>query len=131
MRAPVTWDPEPELQTYVRLTDADSFGHLSAARYLDYFIDARDQHMERAYGVDLLRHKDERGESWLVQENRIAYLHQARVKEKLLLRSRLIGFGERETFVESLMLDGGARHLYSLAWTRFAYTNVTNGRRAA
>jgi acyl-CoA thioesterase FadM len=37
----------------IRFGDCDLFGHLNNARYLDYFINAREEHLKERYQVQL------------------------------------------------------------------------------
>ncbi len=37
----------------IRFTDCDPFGHLNNGRYIDYLLNAREDHLKTEYGVDL------------------------------------------------------------------------------
>jgi acyl-CoA thioester hydrolase len=124
------WDPEPETLETVRFSDCDPFGHLNNARYFDYFVNARDQHLSNAYKVDLALHAMKHQESWVVREHRIVYLKPARIKEQVRIRSRLLDYDQNETFVESLMLNQEGRSLKALLWSRYSYVNIKTGRSA-
>ena len=122
------WNPEPETHETVRFSDCDPFGHLNNARYFDYFVNARDQHLLEAYQVDSAVHSVKYQESWVVREHRISYLRPAKLKEKVRIRSRLLDYSENETFVESLMLSHEGRHLKAMLWSRYSYVNLKTGR---
>jgi acyl-CoA thioesterase FadM len=124
------WNPEPETLETVRFSDCDPFGHLNNARYLDYFINARDQHLSEAYNVDLAAYSVKHQENWLVKEHRIAYLRPVKLKEKIRIVSRLLSFSDSETSVEGLMISNEGRHLKAFLWTRFIYVNLKTGRPA-
>ena len=37
----------------IRFTDCDLFGHLNNGRYIDYLLNAREDHLKTEYGLDL------------------------------------------------------------------------------
>jgi acyl-CoA thioester hydrolase len=37
----------------IRFSDCDPFGHLNNSKYLDYFINAREDHLKENYDIDL------------------------------------------------------------------------------
>ena len=94
----------------VRLGDSDLFGHLNNARYLDYFINAREDHLKEAYGVDLTQYYQQ-GISWLVGSHQITYLRPAAYNEKVFISSTLIGLSADLLLVEMMMTDEKQSHL--------------------
>ena len=41
---------EPESKVAIRFQDCDPFAHLNNAKYIEYFINAREDHLIQAYG---------------------------------------------------------------------------------
>jgi acyl-CoA thioester hydrolase len=128
MTLPETLTKEPESFAIVRFQDCDPFGHLNNARYIDYFLNARQDHLLAAYGINIYRRDQPMTASWVTKKNQIAYLRPALLAEEVLIRTRLIYYNENTIVVEGLMLDKEAKHLKSLLWVEFAYINMATGR---
>ena len=47
----------------IRFSDCDMFAHLNNARYIDYFLNAREDHLRTYYNLDL-RTFQQKGLSW-------------------------------------------------------------------
>ena len=123
------WPSVTENFVSVRFTDCDPLGHLNNGRYIDYFINGRDFQMDIYYGVHLAKHKLKTNETYVVKRHNIAYVRPAVLRERVLIRAMLLGFGDDWTFVESQMLDEEGKSLKALLWSEFNYINVKNGRR--
>ena len=48
-----TLPQELESTTHIRFQDCDPFGHLNNAQYLDYFMNAREDHLLANYAFDI------------------------------------------------------------------------------
>jgi YbgC/YbaW family acyl-CoA thioester hydrolase len=70
----------------VRFGDCDPFGHLNNARYLDYFINAREDHLKESYQLHISDFA-EQGISWLVGRHEISYLRPASYSEVVFIGS--------------------------------------------
>ena len=46
----------PESKTTIRFHDCDPFRHLNQARYLDYFVECREDQLREHYGLDMFRY---------------------------------------------------------------------------
>jgi len=112
----------------VRFTDCDLFGHLNNGRYIDYLLNAREDHLKTEYGLDLTNFYKQ-GISWLVAGHEISYIRPAAYNEDILIRSALIQVDNGSLLVEMQMLDKAHTHLKALMWTRFIHVNVQTGRR--
>lgn len=110
-----------ELQSVmrVRFPDCDPFGHLNNARYVDYFQNARTEHLEDYYGFRVIPSADEHAETWVSTKNQIAYLSPANLMEDVLIKTRLIAFNNRILTVEGLMLDVTEQLLKAVIWMEF------------
>ncbi|MEP7252180.1 MAG: acyl-CoA thioesterase [Ginsengibacter sp.] len=112
----------------VRFGDCDLFAHLNNARYLDYFINAREDHLKEAYGVDLALYYQQ-GISWVVGTHQITYLRPAAYNERVFISSTLIELSTDLLLVEMIMTDEKQSHLKAFLWTKFIPINVTTGRK--
>jgi acyl-CoA thioester hydrolase len=120
----------PESKLKVRFVDCDPFNHLNNASYIDYLITAREDHLLDYYGFDIYRYAMEKGVSWVVAQNRIAYLLPANLSETVLVRSCMLKWGEKEILVEMQMWDEQGKHLKALLWTSFVHYDLVKKRSA-
>jgi acyl-CoA thioester hydrolase len=120
----------PESKLKVRFTDCDPFNHLNNASYIDYLITAREDHLLDNYGFDIYRYAMEKGVSWVVAQNRIAYLLPANLSETVLVRSCMLQWGEKEILVEMQMWDEQGKNLKALLWTTFVHYDLVKKRSA-
>jgi len=117
------------VSTYiVRFNDCDPMGHLNNARYIDYFLNAREDHLRDHYGIDL-RDWAARGIAFVVSHHEIRYLRPVVYNDRVVIQSSLIGWGESWLAVEMLMFDADRRQLKALMWTRFARIDPRSGKR--
>jgi acyl-CoA thioester hydrolase len=119
---------EPETIAQIRFQDCDPLGHLNNARYLDYFLNARMDQVQQAYGLSPYERQAVTAASWVIKRNQIAYLRPAALGAEVRIRTRIVHFTDTSFVVEGLMLDRSARHLMAFLWTEFVYVNVTSGR---
>jgi acyl-CoA thioester hydrolase len=117
---------ELESTQVARFQDCDPFGHLNNARYIDYFLNARQDQVQARYGLRI--YQPDHSASWVVRKTHIAYIRPVNMMEEFLVRTRLIQFDETSLMVEGLMLDLEGRNLKSLAWFDFVYVSLVNGR---
>ena len=113
----------------IRFNDCDPLGHLNNSRYLDYFLNAREDHLRESYGVDL-REWAQRGDAFVVHSHEIRYLRPALYNESVMIQSSLIGVGDSWLLVELLMYDQ-ERQLKAILWTRFTHIDPQTGRKAS
>ena len=113
----------------VRFSDCDPLGHLNNGRYLDYFLNAREDHLKEHYGIDL-REWLQRGDAFVVHSHEIRYLRPASHGEVVGIQSALIGAGDSWLLVEMTMLDK-EKLLKAILWTRFTRINPRTGRKEA
>ena len=119
---------EPESLATVRFQDCDPFGHLNNARYIDYFLNARQDHLARHYDLRTYERDRPMRASWVIKKTQIAYLRPAQAMEEVLIRTRLIHFTENSLVMEGLMLNRAGGSLKAIIWIEFVYISLTNGR---
>lgn len=112
----------------IRFSDCDMFGHLNNARYLDYFNNARQDHLKAAYDMDL-QDFYQQGTGWLVTNHDISYLKPAAFNETVYIESALLEVHDTYLLVEFLMMDEKQSHIKSLLWSRFVPVSLRTGKR--
>jgi len=112
----------------IRFSDCDPFGHLNNARYIDYMLNAREDHLRDGYK---LTNSDfaKQGIGWVTTRNEIQYLRPAFYNERVCIQTALIGVGETELLVEMIMYDETRQQLKALLWGTFTHINIKTGRR--
>lgn len=112
----------------VRFNDCDPHGHLNNSNYINYFLNAREDHLKAAYGVDL-REWASRGWGFVVSHHEIQYIRAVVYNDTVSIRSALIGYGDNYLDVEMLMYDQEQQSLKAILWTRFTHINPRTGRK--
>lgn len=120
----------PESTVTIRFADCDPFNHLNNARYIDYFLNAREDHLWGHYQFDIYEHSRETGKSWVVSKNQILYLRPASLREEVIIQSRLLDYNENDLLVEMIMWDENKSQIKALLWSSFSYFNLKTQRRA-
>src|SRR5207237_1452464 len=91
-----------ESKSLIRFPDCDPFNHLNNSRYIDYFINAREDHL-LVHGFNLYKLALEKGLGWVVSLNQIAYLKPAYLNETVVIQSTLLHMKEKEVLIEMRM----------------------------
>ncbi len=112
----------------VRFTDCDLFGHLNNGRYIDYLLNAREDHLKSEYQLDLTGFYQQ-GISWLVAGHQISYIRPAAYNEQVSVRSALIQASPGSLLVEMIMMDEHQKLVKALLWTRFMHVNIKTGKK--
>jgi acyl-CoA thioester hydrolase len=119
-----------ELQsTYrVRFNDCDPLGHLNNARYIDYLLNAREDHLREFYNLSLPQFHRQ-GLAWVVKTHDIQYIRPAYYNEQVTIVSRLIDLTDTYLLVEMLMFDEKQQGLKAVLWTNFTCIDPQTGKR--
>lgn len=112
----------------VRFGDCDPFGHLNNARYVDYFINAREDHLKESYGIHISDFAAQ-GITWLVGRHEISYLRPASYSEVVFITSSVIQATADVLLVEMIMMDEKQTHLKAFMWSKFIPINIKTGRK--
>jgi len=112
----------------VRFNDCDPFGHLNNSKYIDYFLNAREDHLKASYGIDL-KEWASRGLGFVVSRHEIQYIRAVTYNETICIRSALFGHGDNYLDVEMLMYDQDQQSLKAILWSRFIHINTGTGRK--
>ena len=118
------------MQTYytVRFNDCDPFGHLNNSKYLDYLLNAREDHLSQFHNIDL-NHFRKQGFGWVVSGHEIQYIRSAAYNEKVCIESDLIDAGESHLLVEMRMYDASRSSIKAILWTKFTCVNIKTSRK--
>ena len=123
-------DKYPESKTVIRFQDCDAFGHLNNTSFIDYFINAREDHLRDYYSFNLYEHARASNHNWFVGKHEIAYLRPAGLGETVTIKTALIELSNRSLTVEGVMLDETGEKLKAVQWTTFRYVDLQQGRSA-
>lgn len=105
----------------IRFQDCDPFNHLNNARYIDYMINAREDHLIDYYNLDVFEISRTTGKGWVVASNQIAYISPAFTMETVLIESQLIAFTPKSLLVEIKMWNEAETKLKAVLWANFIY----------
>jgi YbgC/YbaW family acyl-CoA thioester hydrolase len=108
----------------IRFPDCDPFNHLNNARYIDYFINAREDHIMSNMGFNIYQFAAETGLSWVVGKNQIVYLKPAFLMETIVIDSTILRLGEKDLLVEMRMWNERKDKLKSVLWSNFVHINM-------
>lgn len=117
---------EKEISTVVkvRFSDCDPIGHLNNVKYLEYMLNAREDHVESGYGFTYEEYTRRTGCTWITVQNEIAYLKEVRYNAKVLISSKTIEIGDRLSKVEILMKSEDGKTIHSILWLTVIYFNM-------
>lgn len=113
-----------ETKTKVRFQDCDPFNHLNNAKYLDYFMNAREDQLLEHYSIDIFKMAKTELKSWVVTSNQIAYLKPTFTMENIVIESQLIHYTDKSLKVEMRMYNQSKTELKSLYWANFVHFDL-------
>ncbi len=119
-------EKRPITQYRIRFGDCDPLGHLNNGRYIDYLINAREDHLRDVYQMDLKEYAS-RDIGFVVSHHEIRYIRPVRYYDLVWIESSLIGIGDSSLQVEMLMLDESRSQIKALLWTNFTRINLRTG----
>lgn len=117
-----------ESESLIRFSDCDPFNHLNNSRYIDYFMNAREDHLLQFHGFNMYKYAMEKGLSWVVSLSHIAYLKPAFLNETVVIQSILRHLKEKEVWIEMLMWNKEKTTLKSLFWSQVTHYNLQTKR---
>lgn len=115
----------------VRFQDCDPFNHLNNSKYLEYFINAREDQIAENYDLDIFKYMKNTGLSWVVASNQISYLKPAFTMETVLIESQLIQYTDNLLLVEMKMWNENETELKAILWIKFIQYNVQTKKAAS
>lgn len=115
---------EPISDVVIRFQDCDPFGHLNNARYIDYFINVREDHLLNHYDLDIYERQKQSNKNWVVAKTKIAYLFPVVFREKVSVLTRLIKYTDNSLLMEGVMLDKKRMAIKSIIWIEFRHFDL-------
>jgi acyl-CoA thioester hydrolase len=112
----------------IRYQDCDPLSHLNNARYIDYFMNAREDHLMDHYGLDIYERLRKDQKSWVVAKSEIVYRAPAMLMEKVLIRSQVNSYSIKHIVVEMAMYDENGKVLKALMRTVFVHFDARSGK---
>lgn len=119
-----------ETTTTVRFQDCDPFNHLNNGRYIDYFMNHREDVLIKHYGLDIYQMAKVEGRSWVSGSNQIAYLRPTFTMEKITIQSQVIKFDSSNIWVEMRMYNEDKRQLKAVMWAQVVHFDLLKQRKA-
>lgn len=119
----------PESMVLIRFPDCDPFNHLNNSRYLDYFINAREDHLWQNYKMNIYAYGQKHGKSWVVGQNQVAYIKPAMLMEQVVIQSTILELSDTDILVEMKMWNKDKTQLKSVLWSRFVHFNLVTQKR--
>lgn len=119
---------ELESTAFIAFSDCDPFRHLNNARYIDYFLNAREQQVLANYQFSLAEW-GAKGKGWFVTQNLVAYLKPANYSETVIIVSRLLEFTNYDLHLEMIMWDRKKTSMKSVMWSKFSHIDLVEGKK--
>ena len=114
----------------IRFQDCDPYSHLNNGRYLDYFMNALEDMVWKAYDFNIYDYSRSTGLGWVVTQNQIAYLRPALLMEEVNMESQLTESKPKFIQVEMRMRDAEGK-LKSLLWAQFIHVDIRKAKSIA
>lgn len=117
-------DKEITTRVKVRFSDCDPIGHLNNVKYLEYMLNAREDHVEQFYGFTYEEYTRQTGCTWIAIQNEIAYLSEVRYNATVNISSKTIQISDRISKVEILMKSLDGQTVHAVLWITVIYFNM-------
>ncbi|HET6225246.1 MAG TPA: acyl-CoA thioesterase [Bacteroidia bacterium] len=117
-----------ESKTKIRFSDCDPFNHLNNSKYIDYFMNAREDQLFSYYDFDLYKLAAEKDISWVVVQNQIAYLQPALLMETVVIQTQLLSYGNKNISFEAVMWNQDKTIIKSILWSGLIHYNLKTQR---
>ncbi len=114
----------------IRFQDCDPYAHLNNGRYLDYFMNAREDQVLKAYDFDIYDYSKTTGMGWVVTQNQIAYIRPALLMEEVVIESQLLVSKPKFIQLEMRMFDQKSQ-LKSLLWVQLVHVDIRQAKSVA
>lgn len=112
----------------IRFTDCDMLGHLNNSRYLDYMINAREDHLKDHHQFDINTYY-QKGLAWVISNHEITYVRPALYNEYVTIQSTLLHVDQEQLLVEILMLNADKNQVKAIMRSKFIPINLKSGKK--
>ncbi|NQX81559.1 MAG: acyl-CoA thioesterase [Flavobacteriaceae bacterium] len=113
--------------TKTRFQDCDPFNHLNNAKYLDYFLNAREDQVLEKYNLDMYKEATQNNLGWVVASHQISYLKPVKTSETLIIESQLISYDSSSIKLEMRMYNKDKSELKAFLWMHNIHISVNSG----
>lgn len=114
----------PSTTAFVRFQDCDPMAHLNNSKYIDYMINAREDHLKQFYDLDVYQWLHKEQKAWVVGKNEIVYRKPALLMEEVLIQSQVLEYSPKHIKVEIAMFNKAKTQLKAILWTVFVPFNI-------
>jgi acyl-CoA thioester hydrolase len=121
-------EKNPYSQYKIRFNDCDMFGHLNNSRYLDYLINAREDHLKDYYEFDLMSYY-KNDQAWVIGSHEITYVRPAIYNEIVFIQSTLLSVTDELLYVETIMMNEKLNHVKAFMRSKLIPVNIKTGRK--
>ena len=108
----------------IRFADCDPIGHLNNVKYLDYMLNAREDHVEQQFGFSYEEYSRQTGCTWIAIQNEIAYLQELRFNTLVNITSSLVELTDRISKVEIRMTSENGEITHAVLWVSAIYFDM-------
>lgn len=108
----------------IRFQDCDPFNHLNNSKYIDYYLNAREDQLLEHYHLNIQEHIQQTGNAWVVASHQIQYLKPVAAMEVVRIESQLLKYSENSLLVEMKMWNSAKTVLKSILWTKLVYFSI-------
>lgn len=121
-------EKNPNSNYKIRFTDCDMFGHLNNSRYLDYLINAREDHLKDFYNFDFNEYY-KNDLAWVIGSHEITYLRPAIFNEIVTIQSTLLNLEIDSLHIETIMMNEERKQIKAIMRSRLIPINLKTGRK--
>jgi acyl-CoA thioester hydrolase len=121
-------EKNPKSKDKIRFPDCDMFGHLNNSRYLDYLINAREDHLKDFYNFDFNEYY-KNDVAWVIGSHEIVYIRPAVFNEIVTIQSSLLHLDVDFLHVETIMMNEGQNQIKAIMWSKLIPVNLKTGRK--
>lgn len=118
-------------EALIRFSDCDPLGHLNNQRYLDYFLNAREDQLKSYLDFDIYKYAGETGYTWVMFQNQLTYLRPVYHNHVVNLTSQLMHLGDKSLHIEMQMRDSKSDKIYALLWMVAVHMKMDTGKGAS
>jgi len=121
-------EKNPKSKDKIRFTDCDMFGHLNNSRYLDYLINAREDHLKEFYNFDFNQYY-KNDIAWVIGSHEIVYIRPAIYNEIVTIQSTLLYLDANFLHIETIMMDENLNQIKAIMWSKLIPINLKTGKK--
>lgn len=111
----------------VRPDDIDLFGHVHSAKYLDYFLAARFDQMDRCYGCSMTEFL-EKGLGWYMIDFQISYKRPLKLADSVHVFTKIESLESQSITLRFKMKHANTGKLVSEGMGKFTLVTISTGR---